>query len=79
MKKIKQIIRDFKNRKIDYLQMSVDTEVERVRTLSANPYSHKQMIIADALKTQSMILAYGLNPGDLEELCKYFAQKGLPK
>jgi len=77
--KIKLLIDKIKRNKTDYLQMSVDQEVERIRTLSANPYRHKQLIITEALQTQSMILAYGMNPGDFEELCKYFAQKGLPK
>ena len=78
MKIIDAIGRKLKVKKKDYLQINVDMELNRVRAISADPYKHKQLIIADALKTKAMILAYGLNPGDVELMCRHFAQKGLP-
>lgn len=57
----------------------VAREAQRTRLLTGYAHESDDEIILRALKQYNFVTAFGLNPGDLEELCKYFAQKGLPK
>lgn len=65
--------------KREKLAVKISREAQRNRLLTGYRHESDDEIVLRALKQQNFIAAFGLNPGDLEELCRYFAQKGLPK
>lgn len=74
--KINRIVNPPKREK---LATQIAREAQRARLLTGIRREPNDEIILRALKQYNFVTAFGLNPGDLEELCKYFAQKGLPK
>lgn len=49
-------------------------ELYRTRILTGRRFANQHELLLDALKTYNMTLAFGMNPGDVEEMCKKFAQ-----
>lgn len=62
----------------DRRRIEVMRQVTTARQLMGY-YEDEHTVIIRALKQYNQTMAYGLNPGDVEELCRYFAQYGLPK